>query len=422
MKAISGLFTGAVVLAACGGDKPTPPPKAPQSESVTVAAPAGGTPGKATMPEKSVEAAPKGPLKALSIEVGGYETCARMSDGTMRCWGDNYKGQVGDGTTEDRALPTAVADLKDVEQVEVGADRACARTKAGAVHCWGLAFTCHEKNKALDPKASQFASPLTIVCDSAHTVPLLTGAAQISLGGESMCARMNDGTVKCRENRDSVARDGTRGSDVPVVAVNGLNDVTGIALGLSHACARIKDGTVKCWGGNFRGELGDGTTKNRDAPMPVKGLTDVADLALGDRFTCARLTDGTVKCWGSDEFGQLGNDAGTTHQNTPQIVKDLKGVTHLHAGWNHVCAVIEGGTVKCWGWNEKGQLGDGSMARRDKPVPVKALSGIADVALGISHSCARSIDGEVQCWGLNLDGQLGDGTTTTRGTPAPVKW
>lgn len=144
-------------------------------------------------------------------------------------------------------------------------------------------------------------------------------------------------------------------------------------------------------------------------------------ITAGKYHTCALLEDETVRCWGYNAYGQLG-DGSTTDSTTPVPVSGLSGAAQIAAGTNHTCALLEDGTARCWGQNNNGQLGDGSTVHRTTPVAVIGLSGATQVAAGINHTCAVLEDGTVLCWGGNHNGQLGDGTKINRYSPTPVVW
>ena len=193
-----------------------------------------------------------------------------------------------------------------------------------------------------------------------------------------------------------------------------------LAAGGEHTCARFTDGFVRCWGSNVFGQLGDGTTTEKSSPTAVPGLSLVDKLATGYGHTCARVASvpSSVRCWGSNEFGQLG-DGTTTSRRSPTYVPGLIA-SQVAARANHTCALRPGGSVRCWGLNYSGQLGDTTTAHKSSPTDVTGLSGVVELAAGGSHTCARVTDGSVRCWGNNESGQLGDGTTTNQSSPKTV--
>lgn len=206
-----------------------------------------------------------------------------------------------------------------------------------------------------------------------------------------------------------------------------------------HTCMLLEDSTVRCWGVNARGQLGDGTTTFRTMPVTVvlseaEGggpLTGVIAISAGTDHTCALVHDGTVRCWGWNVQGQLGiGTAGpeTDSAHPVPVVRSvaegggqLTGVTAIAAGAGHTCALIDDETVRCWGNNGSGQLGDGSTTRRTNPVTVLAsgtadsspvdLTAVTAISAGVWHTCALMTDATVRCWGSNENGQLGDGTS-----------
>ena len=153
--------------------------------------------------------------------------------------------------------------------------------------------------------------------------------------------------------------------------------------------------------------------------MPVSGISTATAITAGFGHTCAVLADGTVRCWGGNLHGNLGDGTQITRL-TPVAVSGISTATAVSAGGNHTCAVLADGTARCWGGNWSGQLGDGTTTNRHTPVPVSGISTATAVSAGGGHTCAVLADGTARCWGWNGRGRLGDGTQINRHTPVPV--
>lgn len=172
-----------------------------------------------------------------------------------------------------------------------------------------------------------------------------------------------------------------------------------ISAGLYHTCVLTTAGGVKCWGENSWGQLGAGDNLGHGLPTEVTGLaTGIAAVSAGYAHTCALTVAGTVKCWGFNADGRLG-DGSQLDSNVPVDVSGLAGVRAIAAGGQHTCALTLAGTVSCWGFNGNGQLGDGSTVDSTTPVDASGLSGAVAVATGSHHSCAVVGD-RLRCWGL----------------------
>lgn len=321
-----------------------------------------------------------------AVAVGDAHACALRSDGTVVCWGSNDAGNLGDGTTTNSPLPVqvrglgGVGTLEGVREIGAGSVHTCAIGGDERLLCWGL-----------------------------------NESGQLGIGG-----MMN--------------------SLVPV-AVHGLggagtlDGVLAVTAGEDYGCAALAGGSAACWGINAHGKLGDGTTTSRDVPAPVADgagvgrLSDAKSVAANHLHSCAVLTGGQARCWGLNDDGELG-DSTTTESLLPVVVQNgagsdpLTDVVQIATGGGHTCALTGAGHVMCWGRNDRGQLGDGTMAGSPLPVSVRntsgsgILTGVSAIAVGASYSCAVLSGGEVVCWGSNSFGQLGDGSTTTR--PRPV--
>jgi alpha-tubulin suppressor-like RCC1 family protein len=199
-----------------------------------------------------------------------------------------------------------------------------------------------------------------------------------------------------------------------------MSGAVSVSANQRHACGLAEDGSISCWGANLYGQLGDGSTDDADvASSPVQGLADATALSAGDDFSCAVIDDGTVRCWGFNLSGQIGDGTILNIAMESREVLGLDSATGVAAGGNHACALLEETTVRCWGGNEFGQLGDGSTVDRLEPVEVDGLSDVVLLSAGRGFTCALVRDGSVSCWGLNGLGQLGD-DGGDRARPGPV--
>jgi alpha-tubulin suppressor-like RCC1 family protein len=218
----------------------------------------------------------------------------------------------------------------------------------------------------------------------------------------------------------------TLGDFLTPVTVSGIGNALALGAGISHTCALGLDRKIQCWGRNGEGQLGNGTTVDSFTPVSVAGISTAVGLAVGDQHSCARLANGKVRCWGLNSNGQLGDDS-TVNSSSSVAVTGIDGInniaTAIATGGSHSCAVLSDGTVRCWGWNGKGQLGDGTLTQSPIPVAVNGIDGINNIAIAVaaggSHSCARLSTGKVLCWGSNANGQLGSGNSTPQFT-SPV--
>jgi alpha-tubulin suppressor-like RCC1 family protein len=385
-----------------------------------------------------------------TLALGGHHACALITDGTVRCWGSNYNGELGDGTTTwDEFHPNPVtviessgAPLTDVIAITAGYDYTCAALQSGQVRCWGNNF----HGRLGDGEAEDLSGvPVTVL--TAPGGSPLTGVLDVSAGsmGHHTCALRQGGVISCwGENLWGQLGDGTavfaETAATPALAQPGgppLTGITAVAAGDSHTCGLTQSGQVRCWGGNGYGEVGDGTTEGRTTPVDVleapggAPLAGVRAICAGGFHTCALTTAGTVRCWGNDYYGQLGNGSAGPSTVPVDVLNSsgatpLGGVAGLACGTFHTCALTGAGTVQCWGRNASGALGNGSTV--DSPLPVDVLSApggpplgsVTGLALGRQHSCLVTGAGGVKCWGLGGSGQLGDGTRLPRYTPVDV--
>jgi alpha-tubulin suppressor-like RCC1 family protein len=230
-------------------------------------------------------------------------------------------------------------------------------------------------------------------------------------------------------NNTSQLGDGTTTSRSRYGDIGAGNDVVQVAAGYGspsgHGLAVRSGGTVWAWGANSFGQLGDGTTTSRSAPAQVPGLTGVTQVAGGCNHSLALRSDGTVWAWGGNGVGQLGRGTITDHEATPAQVTGLAGITKISAGCGFSLALRSDGTVWAWGYDNVGQLGNGSTATSAVPAKVAGLSHVTSISAGWDSSVATATNGisvvtSVWTWGSNDHGQLGDGTLAGHTTPERV--
>jgi alpha-tubulin suppressor-like RCC1 family protein len=343
-------------------------------------------------------------VPATQIGAGWSYSCALVGGGSVKCWGWNADGQLGDGSAAARSTPVAVSGLSGATQVSTGDSFACALLAGGTVKCWGY------------NGGGQLGDGTKISRSIPVAVPGLSGVTQVASGSTHACALLSTGAVKCWGNNNSgvLGDNSTRESLVPVTVVLStgvpLGGVSSIYATNFGSCALLVAGTVKCWGSNANGDL---------TPTDIVGLAGVTQLAMGFFHTCAILSGGLVKCWGLNADGRLG-DGTVNNSSVPVPVSDLSGATQIAASNSHSCAVVAAGAVKCWGVNLDGQLGDGSLINRTTPVSVPGLSGATQVIVGDTHTCALLTGGSVKCWGNASNGRLGDGTSSSVKRSSPV--
>ncbi|MEJ5207660.1 hypothetical protein [Denitratimonas sp. CY0512] len=354
-----------------------------------------------------------------AVSVGRDHSCALSQGGAVWCWGRNSFGQLGDGTAVQRLSPVPVSNLSSgVQAIAVGGSFSCALNASGGVLCWGA----NSFGSLGDGSTNNRAVPGLVW-------GMGSGMRAISTGQAHACAiATSNGGLKCwGYNAGGQLGIGNTESQATPVNVSGLaSGVATVATGVLHTCATLEGGwAAKCWGNNFLGQLGDGSNTNRLLPVDVVGLgSGVAAMAAGHYHSCARSGDGTVRCWGTHYNGQLGVGTETYSQTTAGPVPGLAGVTALAVGDYHGCAIVAGGALHCWGANSRGQTGIGDVSWPvfgRTPVDVVGLSsGVVALAAGGDHTCAKTSAGAVKCWGNNGSGQLGDGSSVRRFTPVSV--
>jgi len=353
------------------------------------------------------------------------------ANSTVACWGLNSSGQLGDGTTTTtRLTPTAVPGLVNAVAIAAGSFHTCVLVSDGNVRCWGD----NQFGQLGDGGASGPLSRVPVAVSG------LANAVAIAAGHEHTCALLADGTARCwGDNSIGQLGDGTtnnRSTPGPFPA-GSLGNVAAIAPGRDHTCVLLASGVARCWGLNSSGQLGNSSFNNSFTPVVV-ALSNAVAVSAGHFHSCALQADGAARCWGRNANGELGIGS-TTNQSTPIAVGLLANAVAIAPGVGHTCALLAGGTLvnngdaRCWGDNSVGQLGNSSTISSSlTPVVVRTvitrqgltigspLLRTVGITTGGRHSCALLATGGVSCWGDNSSGQLGNNSTTNQFGPVGV--
>ncbi len=347
---------------------------------------------------------------AQSIAAGDHHTCTLLPGGSVKCWGANLSGQAGAGGNPVLA-PQVVAGISRAVQVATGGNHSCALINDATVRCWG------------GNGSSQlgFVGPSTF---TPTTVVGLTGVANIALGLNHSCAMLLNGTVKCwGRGIEGQLGNGLGVSSATPVLVQGINTAATIASGGNHICVTITTGSsvsVKCWGEGTNSQLGNAANGQLNSliPVSVDSIANALQISGGRFHTCILINGGTVKCFGYNGSGQLGVDTVVNKSITPVLVSGITNAIEIATGNSHSCAVLATGHVQCWGSNGLGQLGHGIGANDHTPVDVVGVTTAVHIAAGQFHTCAQLTNGSIKCWGSNDQGQIGN--TTLHDAPLPV--
>ncbi len=338
---------------------------------------------------------------------GSASTCVRVWGGGEDCWGAGTSGQLGDGSSKDRATPGPVSNLAAVGDGDCGNAFACAiRGTTNTTRCWGANGSGQLGN------GSTTASPVPVDVVTTATAPAIP--LRVTTGGAFACEIMSTHKAWCWGDNSHQQLGGgvlaiATGNAKTPTAVSGLTNVTAIAAGTAHVCA-VQGGAVYCWGLNKDGECGQAGTADVNAPAQVGGLGNITAITAGDDFSCALAGgSGNVWCWGSNLRGQLATGSVDSGGVTPVQI-GVTGITDFSAGLGHVCARGTTGNLVCWGRNEAGQVGNGSQSDALLPTTLNGVSNAYRIGAGDSHTCMVRLDGSVWCWGSNASGALGSGS------------
>ena len=395
----------------------------------------------------------------FSLSPGDYHTCMVLDDGSVKCWGTNGYGQLGYGDTRNRGDDQnemgdnlSTVDLgagRRAVAVTAGYQHTCAVLADGSVKCWGM----NDSGQLGYGDDRNRGDELNEMGDNLSTVDLGGGrrAVAITAGLLHTCVVLDDGSVKCWGDStygqlgfwelSNIGDDQNgMGDNLPAVVLGTGRRAVAVTAGQHHTCVLLDNGGVKCWGEGNRGQLGYGGQWD---VLDVRDILPEVDLGPGRRavavtaglhHTCVLLDDGSVKCWGYNIYGQLGygddimrgDGADEMGANLPAVDLGLdRTAVSISAGGFFTCALLDDGSVKCWGQNIRGQLGQGDTEERgdganEMGANLHAVNlGPGRTAVSVSacnhHTCAVLDDWSVKCWGWNGNGQLGQGDTENRG-------
>lgn len=308
---------------------------------------------------------PLDPVAFRAVSAGGMHTCAIDVDGVAYCWGLADNGQLGDGGTESRVYPAAVASDAEFAVLSAGRAHTCAIAEDDVLYCWG-------------------------------------------------------------SNRSGQVGDGsTADQPLPVPVGDGLSFAR-VSSGRNHTCAVTTANEAYCWGANGAGQLGDGTTTDRATPVRVNG-PPFTRVEAGGRHTCGVTVQERIYCWGRNDLGQLGIGS-TSSRALPALVRGGRRYDRLAAGFSHTCAITVNQHVFCWGSNGAGELGLHWRGDRDEPgrrAPGRVATDIPDqqyrsITAGLEFGCGIDTRRHAYCWGRGQEGQLGLGGTRTWEWPRAV--
>ncbi len=351
------------------------------------------------------------PSLVEKVVTGEAHSCA-LKEGKAYCWGKNDNGQLGtqtDPPNSNSTTPVEVQNLNKVVDISTSHNFTCALLENQTVKCWGE--NTYKQLGALT--ANDYSATPVQVQNLANVI-------KISSGYYHACALLSDNDVYCWGKYDD-GRLGYNATESSLVAnpvtFTTSDPIKDLSTGNMHSCAILENGAVFCWGKNDYGQLGDDPTSTLSSSQPtiIEGTYEVASLlSAGNSFNCVAMSAGGIKCLGQNDSdaGQLGKADLLELFSYSFIDVDVlagKQISSVSSNSSHSCVVIEK-KIYCWGKNDYGQLGNGTIDSPLTSVLVTDSEGATSVAAGKLHSCAV-IKGEVFCWGRNNQGQLGDGTT-----------
>jgi len=366
------------------------------------------------------------PTARQSVSAGWFHSCAIKGDGTVWCWGSNWAGQVGDGSTTSSNVPVQVGTSTDWVSVASGDTHTCAMNTSGGIWCWGynhygqLGIGSYDGGGDGSWTGDSRTTPSEVV--GSLTWILLSG------GDNHYCAITSGAELYCwGANGNPPGRLGTGDSDYSHPAPSKVGteaDWATVDAGDYHTCATKLDGSLYCWGYTLGdGRLGTGRSESSLTPLRVGRANNWISVSAGYYSSCAIADGGALFCWGANQSGQLGDGTTTMRLSPVEVSADVQWKSvdvDNNYGSRHTCGITMGGALYCWGANENGQLGIGSRENSAIPVQVGSDTDWELVSTGANHTCATKVNRSIYCWGSNGSGELGDGTTTEQLMPTLI--
>jgi alpha-tubulin suppressor-like RCC1 family protein len=369
---------------------------------------------------RNIPAPVQGLAGVRKVEAGSGHVVALLDDGTAVAWGRNAFGQVGDGSTTNPLLPAPVKGLTGIKDIVPGGGQTLFVLEDGTVWGCGAGFfgLLGPTNLRIHPvpvKVEGVSGVTDLVSGGGHALALLDDGSVWSWGRDDY-GQLGDGPEPAGVAGRAVQEHA--GHTYPCrpvpTRVAGLSGIRALAAGGGHSAAVLDDGSMLSWGDNDRGQLGDGTTIHRPSPGKVENLSGVIAAACAYHHTLAVREDGTLWAFGINDRGQLG-DGTTTHRSQPVQVKGLSGVHAVSpaggggeaapGNYGHNLALLEDGTLRSWGCNDHGELGDGTTQDRLVPSPVAHLAGVRHITTGGEVPVSRENPGGGFCLAIHSSGR-----------------
>lgn len=369
-----------------------------------------------TVPSEEFSSTPlevPGLSDVVQISAGFDKTCAVVADGTARCWGYNYNGDIGNGSFTPATSPATVVGLDSVLEIETTDVVTCARLASGEVNCWGFRFNVGDGTPmpSLEDYPYPYPDPTEFVQPEPVKVADLDQVTSISGSFDAMCALEADGALACWGYGYPDPDDDPNSTGNRPIVIAESSGATTIAAGSSDVCYTRADGTAACWtttvGGDPFNEIPITITRELTS---LPDLNGVVALYRGSSFDCARRKNGSITCWGDYDQGQLGDgEFGVVGSSTPlPLALDDATWSSISAGLGTACGILANGSVACWGSNSASGLGaEPEVESSAVPLPFTALGSVTAVAQWLGGGCALPGDGTVECWGEAFGGRLG---------------